>query len=90
MYDKRIFRSSPIAHDEEQKFIKEAFDNNWVAPLGINVYVFEKEMVEYVEVKSGASCISDGKWKLECFLVLMNILLKSTSYLETDVYASSF
>lgn len=34
-------------HGEEQKFIKEAFDTNWVAPLGPNVDAFEKEMAEY-------------------------------------------
>ncbi len=47
MEKKRIFLSSPTMHGEEQKFIKEAFDTNWVAPLGPNVDAFEKEMAEY-------------------------------------------
>ena len=41
--NKRIFLSSPTMHGEEQQFIKEAFDTNWVAPLGANVDGFEKE-----------------------------------------------
>ena len=41
---KRIYLSSPTMHGEEQEFIKEAFDTNWVAPLGPNVNEFEKEM----------------------------------------------
>lgn len=41
---KKIFLSSPTMHEEEQKYIKEAFDMNWVAPLGANVDGGEREM----------------------------------------------
>ena len=33
----RIYLASPTMHQEEQVFIQEAFDTNWVAPLGKNV-----------------------------------------------------
>ncbi len=51
----RIFLSSPTMHGEEQMFVKEAFDTNWVAPLGKNVNEFEKEMAAYVGVKHAAA-----------------------------------
>lgn len=51
----RIWLSSPTMHGEEQQFIKEAFDTNWVAPLGKNVDCFEKEMAAYVGVKHAAA-----------------------------------
>ena len=38
---KRVFLSSPTMHGDELKYIKEAFDTNWVAPLGANVDGFE-------------------------------------------------
>ena len=38
----------------EREFVKEAFDTNWIAPLGPNVNEFEKELAEYVGVKSAA------------------------------------
>ena len=38
----RIYLASPTMHQEEQVFIQEAFDTNWVAPLGKNVDEFEK------------------------------------------------
>ena len=41
---KRIYLSSPTMHGEEQQFVTEAFDTNWVAPLGPNVNQFEAEM----------------------------------------------
>ena len=43
----------------EEAYVKEAFDTNWVAPLGPNVTNFEKELSEYVGVKS-ASALSSG------------------------------
>lgn len=45
--NKRIYLSSPTMHGEEQRFVKEAFDTNWVAPLGPNVDAFEREICEY-------------------------------------------
>lgn len=53
--EKRIFLSSPTMHGEEQGFIKEAFDTNWVAPLGKNVNEFEREMAAYVGVSHAAA-----------------------------------
>ncbi len=56
--DKRILLSSPTMHGEEQKFVKEAFDTNWIAPLGANVDGFEKEIAEYIGVGHAAACVS--------------------------------
>jgi len=53
--NERIFLSCPTMHGEEQVFIKEAFDTNWVAPLGRNVNEFEKEMAAYVGVGHAAA-----------------------------------
>ncbi|MBQ9756839.1 MAG: aminotransferase class I/II-fold pyridoxal phosphate-dependent enzyme [Clostridia bacterium] len=43
----KIWLSTPTTHTEEQAFIKEAFDTNWVAPLGKNVTEFENEIARY-------------------------------------------
>lgn len=40
------------------KYIKEAFDTNWIAPLGKNVNEFEKEMSEYLGIKSAVAMSS--------------------------------
>ena len=55
----RIYLSSPHMGGEEMKFIQEAFDTNWIAPLGKNVEMFEKEMCEYIGRKS-AVALSSG------------------------------
>ena len=44
----RIPLATPTMHGDEQRFVQEAFDTNWVAPLGKNVDEFEKEISQYV------------------------------------------
>lgn len=51
----KIWLSSPTMHGEEQLFVKEAFDTNWVAPLGKNVTEFEREMSEYIGCRAAAA-----------------------------------
>ena len=46
--EKRILLSSPTMHGEEMEYVKEAFDKNWIAPLGFNCDNFETEMSDYL------------------------------------------
>ncbi len=55
---KRIYLASPHMGGLEEVFVKEAFDTNWIAPLGANVDGFEKELSEYVGSKTGAALAS--------------------------------
>jgi len=47
-FEKRIPLSTPTMHGEEMQFVKEAFDKNWIAPLGFNCDGLEKEITEYL------------------------------------------
>lgn len=53
----RIFLSSPHMSDEgyEMEYVKEAFDTNWIAPLGKNVDEFENELAAKVGSKAAAA-----------------------------------
>lgn len=57
---KRILLASPHMSDEgyEQAFVKEAFDTNWIAPLGANVNGFENELAEFVDAGHAAALVS--------------------------------
>lgn len=57
----KIWLSSPHMSDEgyEIEYIQEAFDTNWIAPLGTNVNEFEKEFAQKIGSK-GASALSSG------------------------------
>jgi dTDP-4-amino-4,6-dideoxygalactose transaminase len=56
----RIYLSSPHMSDEgyEMQYIKDAFDTNWIAPLGGNVNQFEKELAQKVGSKAAAALSS--------------------------------
>ena len=56
----RIYLSSPHMSREgfEKQFVQEAFDSNWVAPLGPNVNEFENELARYVGISHAAALVS--------------------------------
>ena len=58
--ENKIYLSSPHMSDEgyEMQYIKEAFETNWIAPLGKNVTEFEKELAAKVGIKSAAALSS--------------------------------
>lgn len=74
-----IFLASPHMSDEgyEQEFIKEAFDTNWIAPLGKNVTEFEKEIAAKLGAKA-AVALSAGT-------AAIHMALKSIGVHQGDV-----
>jgi pyridoxal phosphate-dependent aminotransferase EpsN len=69
---KRIYLSAPHMSGNEQKYIQEAFETNWVAPLGPNVDAFEKEMAAYVGVND-AVAVSSGTAAIHLALRLLDV-----------------
>lgn len=57
---------------QEQKYINEAFQTNWIAPLGPNVDSFEKELAEYAGVRDAAA-VSSGTSAIHLALHLLDI-----------------
>lgn len=72
MEQKRIYLSSPTMHSEELQYIHEAFEENWVAPLGPNVDNFENELVRYTEC-GHAAALSSGTAAIHLALKLVGI-----------------
>ncbi|MEK3791667.1 DegT/DnrJ/EryC1/StrS family aminotransferase [Paenibacillus sp. FSL R7-0204] len=54
----RIYLSPPHMSGNEMKYIQEAFDSNWIAPLGTNVDKFEEEICDYVGMEHGLALSS--------------------------------
>ncbi|SEP76532.1 pyridoxal phosphate-dependent aminotransferase EpsN [Virgibacillus subterraneus] len=68
----RLFLSSPHMSGNEQKYIQEAFDLNWVAPLGNNVDGFEQEIASYNSV-NGAAVVTSGTAAIHLALRHLNV-----------------
>jgi dTDP-4-amino-4,6-dideoxygalactose transaminase len=72
MIKPKIWLSSPHMGGKEQEFVKEAFDTNWVAPLGPNVDGLEMDLVEFTKCKSAAA-LSSGTSAIHLALILLGV-----------------
>jgi len=72
--NERIFLSSPHMSEEEfeKEYVKEAFDTNWIAPLGENVNKFEEELAKYVNI-GNAAALSSGTAAIHMALKALDV-----------------
>lgn len=84
----RILLSSPHMGGTEQKYIQEAFDTNWIAPLGANVNGFEQELAAYVGSKA-ASATSSGTGAIHLALDLLGVDAGDTVFCSTLTFIAS-
>ncbi len=69
---RKIYLSSPHMGEEEIKYVLEAFDTNWIAPMGPNVENFENEIANFVKVKKGLA-LSSGTSAIHMALKLLDV-----------------
>ncbi len=74
MNNKRIWLSLAEMGGEEQRFIQEAFDTNWVVPLGPNVNGFEADLESYLQIEGKrVVALSAGTAALHLGLVMLGV-----------------
>ncbi|WP_374539976.1 DegT/DnrJ/EryC1/StrS family aminotransferase [Flavobacterium sp.] len=69
----KIWLSSPHMGGSEQRYIKEAFDSNWVAPLGPNVDAYESDLSCYLGEDCYVGALSSGTAALHLGLILLGV-----------------
>lgn len=72
MLKDKIWLSSPHMGGAEQRFVNEAFETNWIAPLGPNVDGFEGDLVRYTGTEHAAA-LSSGTAALHLALIMLGI-----------------
>jgi dTDP-4-amino-4,6-dideoxygalactose transaminase len=83
----KIWLSSPHMGGSEQKYVNEAFDTNWVAPLGPNVTGFEHDLENYLKDNVSVAALSSGTAALHLGLVLLGVKAGDTiSWCHTCFY----
>ncbi|MBK5428699.1 aminotransferase class I/II-fold pyridoxal phosphate-dependent enzyme [Bacillus mycoides] len=87
-HKKRIYLSSPHMSRNEQKYIQNAFDTNWIAPLGPNVDEFERELASFVGVKGGAA-VSSGTAAIHLALRLLDVQKGDTVFCSSFTFVAS-
>ena len=72
MNHKKIWLSSPHMGGDELKFVNEAFDTNWVAPVGPHIEAFEKDLSAYNEIPYCAA-LSSGTAAIHLALIMLGV-----------------
>jgi dTDP-4-amino-4,6-dideoxygalactose transaminase len=68
----RIWLSPPHMGGQEKKFVDEAFDSNWIAPLGANVDGFESDLASFTGMPY-AAVLSSGTAAIHLALILLGV-----------------
>src|ERR1044071_517996 len=69
----KIWLSAPHMGGKEQEYVREAFDSNWVAPLGPNVDGLEQSIAAYLGEGTHAAALSSGTAAIHLALVMLGI-----------------
>ncbi len=73
MNNSKIWLSSPHMGVSEQQFVQQAFDTNWVAPLGPNVNGFEQDLENYLGNLTYVGALSSGTAAIHLGLILLGV-----------------
>lgn len=84
----RIYLSPPHLTGEEFELVKEAFNSNWIAPLGPHVNAFETEMCEALGVEH-ACALSSGTGGLHLALLILGVCQGDTVWCSSLTFAAS-
>ncbi len=84
----RIYLSPPHVSSLERQYLLDAFDSNWIAPLGPDVDAFERELSRYVGVDHVAA-LSSGTAALHLALVIAGVQADDEVYVSTFTFAAS-
>lgn len=85
---KRIWLSPPHMGGKEQEFVKEAFETNWIAPLGPNVNGFEEQLKQYTGVEAAAA-LNSGTGALHLALITLGIKQGDIVLCQSLTFAAS-
>jgi dTDP-4-amino-4,6-dideoxygalactose transaminase len=89
MNNSKIWLSSPHMGGTEQNYIQEAFDTNWVAPLGPNVNGFELDLESYLEANVQVGALSSGTAAIHLGLILLGVQAGDEVICQTMTFSAS-
>lgn len=69
----KLWLSSPHMGEKEQQYVSEAFETNWIAPLGPHVNNFEKDIEQFLGDSVHVAALSAGTAALHLALILLNV-----------------
>lgn len=89
MNNSKIWLSSPHMGGNEQQFVNEAFDTNWVAPLGPNVNGLEKDLENYLGNQAHVGALSSGTAAIHLGLILLGVQAGDEVFCQSLTFSAS-
>jgi dTDP-4-amino-4,6-dideoxygalactose transaminase len=89
MNNSKVWLSSPHMGGTEQKFVQEAFDTNWVAPLGPNVNGLEQDLENYLGNQTFVGALSSGTAALHLGLILLGVQAGDAVICQSMTFSAS-
>ncbi|WP_152547421.1 DegT/DnrJ/EryC1/StrS family aminotransferase [Flavobacterium seoulense] len=89
MNKNRIWLSSPHMGGNEMNYIQEAFDTNWIAPVGENINVFEQELETYLGNKKYVAALNSGTAAIHLGLILLGVRAGDEVICQSMTFAAS-
>lgn len=88
MEKKRIYMASPTMHGKEREYVKDAFDSNWIAPLGPHVDAFEESVISYTGCVNSCA-LSSGTAALHLAMRMLNIAPGDVVFCQSLTFSAS-
>ncbi|MFT5753319.1 MAG: dTDP-4-amino-4,6-dideoxygalactose transaminase [Flavobacterium sp.] len=89
MNPEKIWLSSPHMGGNEQKYVQEAFEANWVAPLGPNVDGLEIDIDNYLNQSRHVAALSSGTAALHLGLILLGVVAGDEVICQSMTFSAS-
>lgn len=89
MANDKIWLSSPHMGGNELKYIHDAFDENWIAPLGPNVTGFESDIKKYLGGSVEVAALSSGTAALHLALIMLGVSNGDEVLCQSMTFAAS-
>lgn len=85
----KIWLSSPHMGGAEQSFVNQAFESNWVAPLGPNVDDFEKDLSSFLKEDLAVAALSSGTAAIHLALILCGVIAGDEVLCQSMTFSAS-
>ena len=89
MNNSKIWLSSPHMGGSEERFIKEAFDTNWIAPMGQNVTGFDSDLEDYLGNDSHVAALNSGTAAIHLGLIILGVGIGDIVICQSMTFAAS-
>ncbi|MFD2917702.1 DegT/DnrJ/EryC1/StrS family aminotransferase [Psychroserpens luteus] len=87
--ESKIWLSSPHMSGKEQSYVNNAFETNWIAPLGPHVNGFESDIQNYLKQDTQVAALSSGTSAIHLGLILLNVGLGDEVICQSKTFSAS-